>query len=127
MELFFVIVVFLPVALEIVVWLRLRDKTVGDISTPWRKQIAYVGLATNCLAFAMPWGLFLYNYILLNRGRPVSGDEMIDVSLVAKGSLALAALSLALGILGPKHVRILLILSALSVGCFWLLIPVGIL
>jgi hypothetical protein len=119
--------VFLPVALNVVVWWRLRHAIVGDTSAPWRRLVAYLGLATNSLAYAIPWGSIIYNYILLNRSRDVNANEFIDGLLVVKVSVALAALSLVLGALGPKHVQAQLILSALIVGCFWFSIPIGVL
>ena len=126
-ETFFLIVVFLPIALDIVVWLRLRDEIIGDIPKPWRMKVAYIGLATNCLAFAMPWVVFVYNYFLDTSGRSYSAGEVLDYNVFLKLTFGLTAVSLGLGILSPKHVRILLLLSALIVPCFWLVIPHGIL
>ena len=125
--LLFILVVLLPIALNVDVWRRLRRGALGDTSAPWRRSIGYVGLATNSLAFAIPWGGFIYMYILLHRGRTVSADAMINGPLVVEVSVALAVLSLIFGAVGPKYVRVQLMISAVIVGCFWLSVPMGVL
>ena len=128
MELFFfLLAVISPVALNVVVWRRLTHTAVGDTSAPWQRLVAYFGLGTNFLAYLIPWGVFTYSYFLLNSGRPVSSDEMIDGALFVNAAVALAALSLVLGALGPKHIRNQQMFSALIVGFFWMSIPRGIL
>ena len=124
-SLLFILAVFLPIALNVDVWRRLRRGPLGDTSAPWRKSIGYVGLATNSLAFAIPWGGFIYQYILFRRGRAVSADVMINGPLVVEVSVALAVLSLIFGAVAPKDVRVQLMISAVTVGYFWLSIPMG--
>jgi hypothetical protein len=119
--------VFLPIALNVYVWRRLRRMAVGDTTAPWRKSVAYVALATSSLAYAIPWAGFIYMYLLLHRGRAVSADEMINGQVVVEVSIALAALSLVLSPFGPKYVRVQLMISAVTVGLFWLSIPLGVL
>jgi hypothetical protein len=100
--LLFILAVILPIVLNVDVWRRLRRGPLGDTSTPWRKSIGYAGLATNSLAFAIPWGGFIYMYILLHRGRTVSADAMINGPLVVEVSVALAVLSLLFGAVAPN-------------------------
>ena len=126
-SLLFILAVFLPIALNVDVWRRLRRGALGDTSAPWRKSIGYVGLATKSLAFVIPWGGFVYMYILLHRGRTVSADAMINGPLVVEVSVALAVLSLVFGAVAPKYVRVQLTISAVTVGCFWLSILMGVL
>jgi hypothetical protein len=115
--------VLLPLVLNVVALRRLWHLTAADEPAPWRKMLAYLGLATNLLAYAIPWALFLYMDIV----RPTSPDKMFDGVLVVNIALALATLSFISGGMGPKQVRSYQMLSALIVGFFWLSIPMGIL
>jgi hypothetical protein len=126
-EFLFVLLLFAPIVLNAFVWWRLRHAPVSDASPPWRIRIAYLGLWTNSLAYAIPWAQILYSFILLNSGRPVPGDDLIDGRVVIGIAITLAALSGVFGAASPKHVRIQLLLSALSVACLWLSIPMGVL
>jgi hypothetical protein len=121
-----VLAVLSPIILNVYVWRRLRHGA-GETAAPWRRSIAYFGLATNFLAYAIPWTGFIYMYLLLHQRRVVSADEMIDGRVVVEISVGLAALSLVLGVLGPKSVRVQLVISAVIVGAFWLSIPMGVL
>ena len=66
-------------------------------------------------------------YVLLHRGRTASADAMINGPLVVEVSVALAVLSLIFGAVVLKYVRVQLMISAVTVGCFWLSIPMGVL
>ena len=102
MELILVVLAVLsPIILNVYVWRRLRHGA-GETAAPWRRSIAYFGLATNFLAYAIPWAGFIYMYLLLHQRRVVSADEMIDGRVVVEISVGLAALSLVLGVLGPN-------------------------
>jgi hypothetical protein len=126
-EFLFVLLLFAPIVLNAFVWWRLRHAPVGDTSPPWRIRIAHLGLWTNSSAYVIPWAQILYTFILLNSGRPVPADDLIDGRVVVGISVALAALSGMFGAASPKHVRIPLLLSAVSVACLWLSIPMGVL
>jgi hypothetical protein len=125
----FLVLVSLPLApvLLVVSWRTLRRHNREDIPPGWRVRIAFVGLASGLLAYLIPWTVIAYHYILLNSGRPVSGNELIDGVLALKVSLCLAALSFILGAFGPKSSRVCLMLSAICIGFLWLSIPIGIL
>ncbi|HUK30869.1 MAG TPA: hypothetical protein VLV89_07135 [Candidatus Acidoferrum sp.] len=127
MLIFFAVGALLPPILDVVVWWRLRHLFEGALSLNWRRQVAYFGLVANFLAYAIPWVTLIYNYILSNRGRPVGAEEFIDGLAATKFSLALAALSLVLGVMAPKQVRVQLILSAVCVAIFLVSIPMGVL
>jgi hypothetical protein len=125
--LFLLLFVFLPVPLNISAWWFLKKATGSDVSTPLRRLAAYISIASSSVAFAIPWGILIYNSILFNRGRPVFANEIINPNILIKVSLALVALSVGLSIVSPRHVRFLLFMSALLAGCFWAFVQGGVL
>lgn len=116
-----------PIVLNIWAWKRLRHPPVPDIGSSWRRRAAYLGLASNFFAYALPLLALIRNFTLMNSGRPVSANELVDWPLVRNIMTASVVLSLVLAVLTPKYVRIQLFLSPLIPFLFWVSIPVGIL
>jgi hypothetical protein len=106
-----------PIAADlVVVWRLSHAGTVGALA-PTRTLIAYLGLAANFLAMAIVWGSFYYNFWLFNHGAhdipadAVAGsDRSYDIALI------LALSSLIFGVMAPKRLRLLLMLTSLYVG-----------
>lgn len=110
-----------PVVLDVVAWRRLRSasRSPNDVAS-WRLRVGYAALATSALAYILPIGSILYNLALYSTGRPVMGNQEIDIVTVIEASLVIALLSLVLGTISPKGVRILIMLSAALVILFGL-------
>ena len=116
-----------PIVLNVWAWKRLRRPPAPDIGSPWQRRAAYLVLASNFFAYALPLLALIRNFTLMNSSRPVSADELVDWPLVRNIMTALVALSLALAALAPKYVRIQLFLSPLIPFLFWISVPIGIL
>lgn len=116
-----------PVALNVWAWNRLRRPPLTAIGSPWQRRVAYLSLASNFFAYALPLAALIRNLTLLNSGRPVSPDELVDWRLMQNIIAASVVLSLALAAIGPKYVRLQPILSPLLPFFFWISLPVGIL
>lgn len=121
----FLCLLVLPVALDINIGRRLRHA--GANGERWRSRVALVGLIANCLAYLIPWGLLAYNVLLLGSGRPVSGSELVDPLFPLGLSLVLAGMSVIMGAIAPKYVRVQLVLSGICIVLLLLSIPMGIL
>ncbi len=116
--LIYLIGVVLPVGLNVYVWYRLRHAFGGPAMPRWRRPFAYLGLGTSFLACAIPWALFVYMYVLFNRGRPVDASEIIDSASVLDASICVAGLSFIFGALSPEKVRVHLMVSATCAAFF---------
>jgi len=109
-----------PIALNVLAWKRLRRPPAPDIGSPWQRRAAYLGLASNFFAYALP-------LLALIRNFTVSAEELVDWPVVRNIMTASVALSLVLAVLAPKYVRIQLFLSPLIPFLFWISVPIGIL
>ena len=119
-DILFIVELIAPLALNgFVLWRLVRG--VGGTPAPWRKRVAYIGLAASCLAYATPWFAFICILALWNSQRTINGMLFLEVAA------AFAAVSLVLGAMSPKNVRVPLVASALCMIYLWLSIPIGIL
>jgi hypothetical protein len=116
-----------PIVLNVWAWKRLRRPLVPDIGSPWQRRAAYFGLASNFFAYALPLLALIRNFTLMNSGRLVGAQELVDWPLVRNIMTASVVLSLVVAVLAPKYVRIQLFLSPLIPFLFWISLPVGIL
>ena len=107
-----------PIALNVLAWKRLRRPPAPDIGSPWQRRAAYLGLASNFFAYALP-------LLALIRNFTVSAEELVDWPVVRNIMTASVALSLVLAVLAPKYVRIQLFLSPLIPFLFWISVPIG--
>src|SRR5215467_3387393 len=108
--LFVCAIVFHPVA-----WWRFRKARPS--LTAGQKQKALVGLLANLIALVFPI-VYAFTFSL---------QRAIPWDYVLIGCWVLCALSLVLSLLGPKQVRLPLLVSSVAVGIFWTMIPIGIL
>ena len=115
-----------PIALNVWAWRRLRRPPIPDRGTPLRRRSAYIGLASNLCGYALPLGAAIRNVVLATSGRPVRGDEFVDWNLIMMATVALLLLSLALGAIGPKYVRLQLMLAPVLPFLFWISLPLGV-
>ena len=116
-----------PIVLNVRAWKRLRRPPALEIGSSWQRRAAYLCLASNFFAYALPLLALIRNFILMNSGRPVSAEELVDWSPVRNVMTASVVLSLVLAALTPKYVRTQLFLSPLIPFLFWISLPVGIL
>ena len=125
----FLIALVLGSAMNVIVWRQLRRVTVADAPASWRRLVAYLGIATNSFAFAIPAGHLIYTSILLNGHRLAYAPDTFNGLLVTRVSCVLALLTLVLAAMSPKNVRLQLMFSAGILICFWLpvnsLTPLG--
>jgi hypothetical protein len=123
---FFLAAATSPIALNVWAWQRLRQPPVPDSAKPWSRRVAYIGLASNFCGYALPLVAFIRNFTLLNSGRPVFAEQLVDGELILKVVAALFVLSLALGAIAPKYVRFQLMVSPLLPLLFLISLPVGV-
>jgi len=116
-----------PIALCLWAWIRLRRPPVADIGAPWRRRVAYLALAGNFFAYALPWVALVRNFTLLNSGRTVYAEQLVDGRHMLNIMAAVVAISLVLAAMAPKYVRVPLIISLVLPFFFWMVLPVGIL
>lgn len=116
-----------PIALNVWAWILLRRPPVPDIGAPWRRRVAYLALAGNFFAYALPIAALVRNFTLMSSGRPVNADELVDGRHMQSVMACAVAVSLLLAIMGPKYVRLPLILSPLLPFLFSMALPGGIL
>jgi hypothetical protein len=116
----FLVALVLASAMNVIVWRQLRRVTAGDAPASWRRLVAYLGIATNSLAFAIPAGHLIYASILLNGHRLAYAPDTFNGLLVARASVAFGLLTMVLGAMSPKNVRLQLMFSAGILFCFWL-------
>jgi hypothetical protein len=124
----FLIALVLGSAMNVIVWRQLRRVT-ADAPASWRRLVAYLGIATNSFAFAIPVGHLIYTSILLNGHRLAYAPDTFNGLLVTRVSSVFALLTMVLGAMSPKNVRLQLMFSAGILICFWLpvdsLTPLG--
>jgi hypothetical protein len=109
------VVAILPIALVVDAVRRLRRSNVS-----WRQWSAYVGAVSSLSVYALPVLLLIHNMLVISSAPWRSGPTLYAIC-------ALVVLSIVLAIVGPKHVRPQLIISALLPFFFWLFVPRGIL
>ena len=113
----------LPLFLNpIVLWLLMRKKSEPS-NRVWRKRAAWIGLAAGSLAYALPLVMALYNALLISTGKPVRGEQELDIDAALKVSAFLLGLAVLSGLVSPQKIRVLLVISALATGFFWITIP----
>jgi hypothetical protein len=110
-----------PIVLNVWAWKRLRRPPVPDTSAPWQRRVAYLSLASNLFAYALPLAALIRNVTSMN------ADELVNWGHMQIIIAAFVVLSLALAAIGPKYVRLQLILSPLLPFFFWICLPTGIL
>jgi magnesium-transporting ATPase (P-type) len=115
----FVLVFICAIAFHAVAWWRFRK--IRSSLTSGQKQKAIVGLLANLIALVLPF-VYAFSSILT-----VSLQLDIRWDYVLIGCWVLCALSLLLSLLGPKQVRLPLLLGSLAVAAFWTMVPVGVL
>jgi hypothetical protein len=111
----FVLVFLCAIVFHPVAWWRFRKAR--SSLTSGQKQKAIVGLLANFVALVLP---FVYGFSL-------SLQLAIRWGHVLIGCWVLCSLSLVLSLLGPKQVRLPLLLGNVSVAAFWTMVPIGIL
>ncbi len=116
----FLIALVLASAMNVMVWRQLRRVTESDVPASRRRFVAYLGMATSSLAFAVPAGHLIYSIILLHGHRAAYAQETFNGILVPRVSVAFGLLTMALGAMSPKNVRLQLMFSAGFLFCFWL-------
>jgi hypothetical protein len=127
MGLFFPVLVFFPIPLNIVAWRDVVRFAPNSASPQWRKVLAYFGATANSLAIALPWAALIYNIIQPNS---TSTDAGLDGFLFMEIAAVLAVVSAIAGALSPRGIRLALIVCNLMwilVVLSFLMIPVGIL
>lgn len=112
------VVAVLPIVLDVHAVRRLRRSAVADNRFSWRRRAAYLGAASNVLVYALPVTLLIHNVIV---NAPWDSDPVQDALV------ALVPLSIVLAIVGPKNVRLQLLIGGLLPFLFWFLLPRGIL
>jgi hypothetical protein len=100
-----------PIVLNLWAWMRLRRPPVPEIGPPWQRRVAYLSFTINFFAYVLPLAALIRNSGLLDSGRALQADELVDWRLLQDVLIASVALSVGLAALGPKYVRIQLILS----------------
>jgi len=78
-------------------------------------------LLANLIALVFPIVYGLSSYFTLSLQMTIRWDDVLV------GCWVLCALSLVLSLLGPKQVRLPLLLGSLAVAVFWTMVPIGIL
>ena len=127
-DVLFLVFVFAPIALNIVLWRRITSPSLDATIAGWRMQIAYLGVIANSLAIALPWIVFLQAYIELNYIKhPILGEALFDGELWLDISAALAAFSILIGVVSPRGIRLFLVISGTVLICTWVMIPRGVL
>jgi hypothetical protein len=114
-----------PIVLNVWAWMRLRRPPVPEIGAPWQRRVAYLSLAINFFAYVLPLAVLVRNSSLLDSGRPVQAGELFDGRLMQDILMVFVAVSIVLAAIGPKYVRIQLILSPLLPFFFWMSLPAG--
>jgi len=131
MQLVIILVAFLATpALGVIVWRKLAIAAPRDPSARRNRWPAWASLATSLAAWAAAVGLLIYNAALGMSGRPVSGDEFVDLDVVLWVPIAVSAVAFIFGAMSPKYVRGYLLFSAACVACLCLAVlalPHGIL
>jgi hypothetical protein len=112
--LFICAIVFHPLA-----WWRLI-KAMPSLTSS-QTETTFLGLLANLVALVFPFVYAFSSIFTLSLQRAIRWDYVLV------GCWVLCALSLVLSLLGPKQVRLPLLLSSLAVAVFWTMVPIGIL
>jgi hypothetical protein len=115
----FVLIFLCAIVFHPVAWWRFR-KTRSSL-TSGQRQKALVGLIANLIALVFPFVYGFSSIFTLSLQRAIRWDYVLISCWV------LCALSLVLSLLGPRQVRLPLLLGSLAVGVFWTMVPIGIL
>ena len=118
----FLLILVCAIASIGVAWWRFR-KVRRSLATAQTKK-TLVGLLANTVAFVLPFAyafLSLVSLSTLHQALPVQWDYILVSCWV------LCLVSLVMGLIGPKQVRLPLLLGSLTVAAFWTMVPVGIL
>jgi|SRR4029077_12565496 len=118
-DILFVLVFVSAIALNVVAWWRFR-KTRPSLTSEQKKN-TLVGLLANLVAFVFPLVYGFSSIFTLFLQRAVRWDYVLISCWV------LCALSLVLGALGPRQVRLPLMVGSLAVAAFWTMVPLGVL
>jgi hypothetical protein len=113
----------LPLLLNPIAWWRLARQKPESPQPAWRRRAAYIGLVSGSAAYVLPLAAAIYNIALVSTGKPVRGEQELDVDLALRVSLCLLGLTVVSGLISPKRIRILLVCSALCAGFFWVTVP----
>lgn len=106
----FLLVLICAIVFHPLAWWRFRKASPS--LTSGQKKKSLVGLLANLAALFFP-------IVSLHQG------VRWDYALI--GCWVLCALSLVLSLVGPRQVRLPLLVSNLAVGIFWAMVPIGIL
>lgn len=115
----FLLVFICAIAFHAVAWWRFR-KTRPSLSSGQNGR-TLVGLLANLAALVFPFVYAFSPYFSLSLQMAVRWEYVLV------GCWVLCALSLVLGLLGPKEVRLPLLVGSVAVGVFWTMVPVGVL
>ena len=120
-----------PVALNVVGWwLWIWHRRSQNAA--WRQAVGWLGLIGNALAICLPFLAFKYDAFVFTRrgGRgyppmlPVSGVSHIRPTL--RLCLVLSVVSLIIGFLAPKRIRLAVVLGGFTSTWFFMSLPVTI-
>jgi hypothetical protein len=114
-DLIFLLTFVSAVSFNVAAWLGFRK--VKSSLAPSQKKRTIVGLLANLLAFVLP----VIYALSANLTNAVRWDYVL------LGCWALCALSLVLAVLGPRRVRVPLLVASFAVALFWTMIPMGVL
>ncbi len=118
-DILFLFVFISAVAFNIAAWWRFRKTRLSLTSEQKKKTL--VGLLANLVAFVFPLVYAFSSIFTLFLQRAIRWDYVLV------GCWVLCALSLVLGALGPRQVRLPLMVGSLAVGAFWAMVPLGVL
>jgi hypothetical protein len=118
-DILFVLVFISAVACNVVAWWRFRRATSSLTSEQKKKTLA--GLLANLVALFLP-----VVYAFSAMFTPFQ-QLAIPWGYVLGSCWSLCSLSLVLGALGPRQVRLPLMVGSVAVGVFWTMVPVGVL
>jgi hypothetical protein len=118
-DVLFVLVFIFAVSFNVIAWWRFR-KTRSSFTSKQRKK-TLVGLLANLAAFVFPLVYAFSSIVTLFLQRAIRWDYVL------LGCWVLCALSLVLGAIGPRQVRLPLMVGSLAVAAFWTMVPLGVL
>jgi len=118
-DVLFVLVFVSAIAFNVAAWWRFR-KTKPSLTSEQKKK-TLVGLLANLLAFVFPFVYAFSSIFTLSLQRAIRWDYILV------GCWILCALALVLSVLGPRQVRLPLLIGSLSVAAFWTMVPLGVL
>jgi hypothetical protein len=118
-DILFVLVFISAVVFNVAAWWRFRKAR--PTLTSEQKKKTLVGLLANLAAFVFPLVYAFSSIFTLFLQRAVRWDYVLI------GCWVLCVLSLVLGALGPRQVRLPLMVGSLAVAAFWTMVPLGVL